>query len=178
VNHPVKILPSLSPTILPPLPNTSINRPNSNGRALNIAVLLHRNQTTNTMYNDNNISNKRDNNRAFLGLFLVGLGAIYLLRQLDFFFFPSWLFSWPMILIVVGIASGIKHNWRNTGAYVMIAIGSMFLLGHVLAISICYFWPLILIVIGVRMLFGKNYWHDNGYWESKTDYHNHNRVNL
>ncbi|MEO6520324.1 MAG: DUF5668 domain-containing protein [Mucilaginibacter sp.] len=129
------------------------------------------------MYNDSNISSKRQNNRAFAGLFLVLLGGIYLLRQLDFFFFPSWLFSWPMILIVIGILSGIKHNWRNTGSYVMIAIGGIFLLGHVVSMSIYYFWPLILIVIGIRMLAGKNHWgHDR--WESRMNYHNDNRVDL
>ena len=129
------------------------------------------------MYNDNNISSKRNNNRAFAGLFLVLLGGIYLLRQLDFFFFPSWLFSWPMILIIVGIASGIKHNFRNTGSFVMIAIGAIFLIGHVVSMSIYYFWPLILIVIGIRMLAGKNHWgHDR--WENSMNYHNDNRVDL
>jgi len=124
------------------------------------------------MYNDTNISSKRDSNKAFVGLFLVALGAIYLLRQLDFFFFPSWLFSWPMILILIGVLSGIKHNFRNSGSYIMIAIGGFFLLGHIISMSIYLFWPLVLILIGARMIFGKNWHHQN--W----GYQNNNRVDL
>ncbi|EHQ26051.1 LiaF transmembrane domain-containing protein [Mucilaginibacter paludis] len=109
------------------------------------------------MYNDSNNSKpSRQNNRTFAGLFLVGLGGIYLLRQLDFIFFPTWLFSWPMILILIGLISGIKHNFRHPGAYVMMFIGSVFLLGHIINISIYFLWPLVLIAIGIRLLVGKD----------------------
>lgn len=116
------------------------------------------------------------NNKAFVGLFLIALGSIYLLRQLDFFFFPSWLFSWPMILIIIGVASGIKHNFRNTWSYALIAIGGIFLLGHIINISLHFFWPLIIIVIGARMLMGRNYdWrntHTN--YRHNNQWHNNN----
>jgi hypothetical protein len=112
------------------------------------------------MYNDNNnISSRRNNNRAFAGLFLVLLGGIYLLRQLDFFFFPSWLFSWPMILIIVGVLSGIKHNFRYPFAFIMMFLGVIFLVAHIVCVSIFVFWPLIMISIGVSMMLGpKGYW--------------------
>ena len=117
------------------------------------------------------------NNKAFVGLFLVGLGSIYLLRQLDFFFFPNWLFSWPTILIVIGIASGIKHNFRNTASYVLIAIGSIFLLSHIINISLHFFWPLIIIAIGARMLLGPNHQWGNNRWSYRHNDQWHNNMN-
>ncbi|RKR80037.1 hypothetical protein BDD43_0126 [Mucilaginibacter gracilis] len=116
------------------------------------------------MYNDSN-NNQRQNNRAFAGLFLVILGGIYLLRQMDFFFFPSWLFSWPLIFIIIGVLSGIKHNFRQPFAYIMIFLGSLFLLGHIISVSIYFFWPIILIAVGVSMLMGRN---------NRWNYKNHN----
>lgn len=134
------------------------------------------------MSTDINNSNKRQNNRAFAGLFLVLLGGIYLLRQLDFFFFPSWLFSWPMILIIVGVVSGIKHNFRNSGSYIMIFLGSIFLLARIICVSFFYFWPLIMIAIGVSMMLGRNGYWSHERWERKQREYNgdydDNRVNL
>lgn len=134
------------------------------------------------MSTDINNSNKRQNNRAFAGLFLIALGGIYLLRQLDFFFFPSWLFSWPMILIIVGVFSGIKHNFTRPGAYIMILLGSLFLLGRILCMSIHFFWPFILIAIGVSMLLGRNgYWNHERWERKQREYHggyDDNHVNL
>jgi hypothetical protein len=124
------------------------------------------------MSNDINTNPTRRNNRAFAGLFLIALGGIYLLRQLDFFFFPNWMFSWPMILIVIGFVSGIKHNFRNPGSYVMMFIGAVFLLGHIANIHIIFLWPLILISIGIRMLMRRDgHWCRNR-WERRMDWHN------
>jgi predicted membrane protein len=50
---------------------------------------------------------------------------------MDFPFFPPWLFTWPMILIAVGLYSGIKHQFRNPGWIIMIIVGSVFLADHV-----------------------------------------------
>jgi len=132
------------------------------------------------MYNDNNISSKRDNNRAFAGLVLMIIGGIYLLRQLNFFFIPSWLFSWPMVLILVGVLSGIKHNFRHPFAYVMIFLGGVFLLGHVLSVGIYYFWPIIMIAIGISMMFKQNGYWSRERWAKHCDhhYHHNNRVDL
>jgi hypothetical protein len=131
------------------------------------------------MYNDSNNINKRENNKAFAGLFLIALGGIYLLRQLDLFFFPTWLFSWPMILIIVGILSGIKHNFRRPFAYMMIFLGSIFLLAHIVSVSIYFFWPFIMIAIGLSMVIGKNKDWYRDRWERHMDgYHHDNRVDL
>ncbi|MEI9959340.1 MAG: DUF5668 domain-containing protein [Ferruginibacter sp.] len=77
---------------------------------------------------DNNYKDKGGNgSRVFGGLILVGVGAALLLRNSGFPF-PTWIFTWPMILILVGIYSGVKHNFRNNTWIIMIAVGGFFLL--------------------------------------------------
>jgi len=70
--------------------------------------------------------NKRPEGRIFAGIILVGVGAALLLRNSGFPF-PNWLFSWPVILILVGIYSGFKHNFKNNSWIIMIGIGGFFL---------------------------------------------------
>jgi len=50
-----------------------------------------------------------ENGRIIGGIILVGAGVILLLKTTGIFF-PEWLFSWPMILILVGIYSAFKQG--------------------------------------------------------------------
>lgn len=84
----------------------------------------------------------------------VGFGL--LLRQLDVVFFPHWVFSWPMILIVVGVAIGAKQNFTGGGWLIMVLVGTFFLLDKVTS----YHWhlykyglPVGIIIIGLFILF-------------------------
>ncbi len=111
--------------------------------------------------------------RAFLGMFLLGIGSILLLDKLGLDeIFPRWIFSWPMVLIIIGIYTGIRHDFRNTGSYVLLFIGGIFLLekmdlgfdaGNLI-------WPGILIAFGLRMLLGPGktrYFKDNLEWDKR-----------
>lgn len=78
--------------------------------------------------NQNNDYNQhRREGRIIAGLFLLVVGAVFFMRELSFPFFPDWLFSWPMILIAIGIYSGLRHQFRNPGWIIMILIGGIFL---------------------------------------------------
>ena len=98
----------------------------------------------------NQIKN-RDGGRAIAGLLLVGVGAALLLRNMDFPFFPYWLFTWPMILVLVGIYTGVKHNFRNNSWIILIGLGAFFLVDDIFpGISVRpFFWPIIIILIGI-----------------------------
>lgn len=98
--------------------------------------------------------------RIIAGIILVGIGAALLLRNTGFPI-PYWLFSWPMILILIGIYSGVKHNFRNSTWIILISIGGFFLLDRILpGIRLQpYFWPALFIGIGLIFLLkpkGKN----------------------
>ncbi len=100
---------------------------------------------------ENNFNGKRkDEGRIIAGLILVGVGAALLLRNSGFPL-PYWLFSWPVILILVGIYSGVKHNFKNTSWMVLIAVGGFFLVDRIIpGLSLApYFWPILIIALGV-----------------------------
>lgn len=100
---------------------------------------------------DNNIKNK-DGGRLISGLILVVIGGALLLRNMGVLL-PGWLFTWPMILIVVGIHSGFKHNFKNNGWIVLIGIGSFFLISNYIPTLGLqpFFWPVM--IIGLGLLF-------------------------
>lgn len=108
----------------------------------------------NTQNQDPNINSPRHNGRVFGGLFLLAIGAIFFLKEADFFFFPRWLFSWPMILIAVGIYTGLKHNFRGAGWLIPVVIGGIFLIDRFdIGLDLRRFiFPAIIICIGLTMI--------------------------
>ncbi|MFY7840397.1 MAG: LiaF transmembrane domain-containing protein [Lacibacter sp.] len=70
--------------------------------------------------------NKRSSER-WIGLTVLAVGVLILLRNLDLPV-PSVLFSWPMILIVIGAIIGLKENFKGSSWLIMIGLGGFFLL--------------------------------------------------
>ncbi len=101
-------------------------------------------------------SPKKFNDRILLGALVIGAGILLLLRNLGFWF-PSFLFSWPMILIAAGLFIGIKERFRNNSWWIVMAIGSFFLLRREFDDFDFgdYFWPLLILAIGVSIIVGK-----------------------
>src|SRR6187431_1560455 len=91
----------------------------------------------------------REGSRIVGGLILVAVGAALLLRNMGFIM-PRWLFTWPMILILIGIYTGVKHNFRNNSWFILIAVGGFFLISKFIPqLSLePLFWPLVIIGLG------------------------------
>ena len=104
---------------------------------------------------NNDFNHSRHNGRIFAGLFLLFVGGLFILREMSFPFFPYWLFTWPMILIAIGIYTGFKHQFRNTSWIILIGIGSFFLLDEMdLGINLHRFIvPAIIIGVGLTLIF-------------------------
>jgi predicted membrane protein len=96
--------------------------------------------------------------RIFAGLLIVIVGGALLLQRLDYWIFPYWLFTWPMILIVIGLFVGVRSGFRFFGSFIMIGVGSVFLLQEIFTgLSIDRFiWPVVLITIGLSFIFGRH----------------------
>jgi predicted membrane protein len=102
-------------------------------------------------FSDKNSSN---NSRVLGGLLIIAIGLIFFLRQSGIAFFPYWLFSWPMILIAVGLFVGFKHGFRGPGWLVLLIVGSFFLIDTILDVHNMrrYLVPAILVGIGVMLI--------------------------
>ena len=88
-------------------------------------------------------------NNVWAGLFLLGIGTVLLLRQAGLNF-PFWLFTWPMILVALGILGGIKNRFRPGGWLIILAVGGVFLAEYIFPdISVRQIaWPLLIMAVG------------------------------
>ncbi|MEP7264526.1 MAG: DUF5668 domain-containing protein [Bacteroidota bacterium] len=92
--------------------------------------------------------------RIFAGLFIAGAGVLFMAREMGVQI-PEYVFTWQMLLIVLGVLSGLKHSFRHMGWLVMVAIGTAFLardympeydFSH-------YIWPAVIIFAGLVIMF-------------------------
>jgi hypothetical protein len=78
---------------------------------------------------------------------------------------PHWVFSWPMIVIAVGIFIGAKDRFRDWGFLIPVAVGVVFLINHeVDGWTFRNLWPIIVIAVGLSMIlnsFTKKKKHDD-----------------
>ncbi|MFL9484635.1 LiaF transmembrane domain-containing protein [Chitinophagaceae bacterium LWZ2-11] len=115
----------------------------------------------------------RHSGRIWAGLLLI-IGGLLLFAYKMGAPLPDWLFSWPMILIGIGLVVGFKHKFRNAGWLIMIGIGSIFLLDEQIPdFNIRnYMAPIIIILVGIVFVFrprhpkNKEY---KEYWDWKKD---------
>jgi predicted membrane protein len=62
--------------------------------------------------------------RVLTGLFLIGAGILLFAFKMGAPL-PPWIFTWPVALIALGLLIGLKHNFRNAGAFILILIGAL-----------------------------------------------------
>ncbi len=121
------------------------------------------------------IQNKpSQNGKKVVGAAILVVGIALLAKQLGAEL-PSWLLSWPMLLIVIGIASGVKHQFKNATWLILILIGGVFLTEKIIPeLSVANFtWPVILIGLGVYFIFGRGFKNEdckkNRRWENENN---------
>lgn len=99
--------------------------------------------------------------RYWTGLVLLIIGGGLLLNKMDLGV-PDWLFTWPMILIVIGIGIGFRHGFRNPAWLILLGIGAFFLSDKIVdEVNFKpYFFPIIIIGVGLLFLLRpKRKWH-------------------
>jgi predicted membrane protein len=111
-------------------------------------------------------NNRPHKSTILAGAIFVAVGIIVLINQLDFFFIPGWLFSWPMWVIVFAVYSGAKHDFKNTGWIIWLFVGIFFLTNEIMPYAhfARNFWPIIFIAIGIRMITNRNRTWDKKRW--------------
>ncbi|KAF0238896.1 MAG: hypothetical protein FD181_619 [Prolixibacteraceae bacterium] len=115
---------------------------------------------------------QNNNSKVILAWALIGIGIFWILRKIglyfnfpDFYFqnifFPfkdlfhdlrHFVFSWQMVLIMVGL---ILMAGRRSAGIVLIAAGGIFLLPKFLIVpglTFSFFFPVLLVVLGVALV--------------------------
>jgi predicted membrane protein len=108
--------------------------------------------------------------RIFGGIFIILIGALFLGREMGAIF-PSWIYSWKVLLIGVGLFMGLKHSFRNLAWLVPIFVGGTFLLQDFypeLHYS-NYIWPLAIMAFGLILVFKPRRNFKNHYWRKRYE---------
>lgn len=95
----------------------------------------------------------KKNNSTWAGLLLLGIGMVFLLRNMGFYL-PDWLLSWHTILIIIGLLIGFKRNFEGRGWLIMVLIGGYFTLGDIFDADVSrYYFAVAFIVMGLFLIF-------------------------
>jgi predicted membrane protein len=94
--------------------------------------------------------------RAIFGIILVLFGLAMMARSFEIFTpeVEFIVFSWPMLLVVLGLIFLITAN-RNTTGFILLLLGLVFLLPRIFDIPYSLhdiFWPVVFIVIGILIV--------------------------
>jgi predicted membrane protein len=104
--------------------------------------------------------NPEKSNRFIIGILLVIAGFILILQKTTVLpaplhhFINDIVFSWQMLLIVIGVVT-LAGSGNKTPGIVLIAVGGFFLIPELFSDyfrSFNFFWPALFIVIGVVLL--------------------------
>ena len=92
--------------------------------------------------------------RIWSGFVLVGAGLLLLAYKMGAPI-PGWIFTWPVLLIAIGLLTGVKSRFQNPGSFIMILIGGVFLVDQSIpGIDFHnYIVPVILISLGLLFIF-------------------------
>lgn len=99
---------------------------------------------------ERNFGNK--NSRIISGLFLIAIGILLLAYKMGAPI-PAWIFTWPVLLIVIGFFIGIKSRFHNPGAFILLLIGIIFFIDQQIPGIEFHNYILPLILIGLGFLF-------------------------
>jgi predicted membrane protein len=119
---------------------------------------------TNGNYRDERRRYRREHphlqsNRAIVGVILVLIGLSLVMRNTGIFpnFIEHVIFSWPMLLVTIGLIITIGSSGGKTSGIIVMAVGAFFLIPNIFreTFNINMFWPSIFIIIGVIFIFSK-----------------------
>ena len=95
------------------------------------------------------------------GIILIIIGIFFLLSRIPEVANKVWpgIFTWPMILIVIGVITAIKSRLRNPGWIVLMGLGIYFLMldQHWISLNLKpYIFPIGVILLGIFITLKRN----------------------
>ncbi len=94
--------------------------------------------------------------RALLGLFLVLIGSVLLLDNLNIIpEIPDYIFNWINIFLLIALVNLLSGNARGTAIFLILWV--FFTVNQYFDINMRDFWPLILVIIGISLIMRKSF---------------------
>lgn len=108
------------------------------------------------------------------GLLIVAVGALFLAKELGAEI-PTWIFTWKMLLIGLGLILAIKHRFMHPGWIILMGVGGAFLLSDLYPdMNIKpILWPSLLILVGLGIMFKPRKKRFNRYRRHMERWHRH-----
>jgi len=113
-----------------------------------------------------NCHNMKHSRKGWLGVGIILVGVTWLANVMGAPI-PDWLFSWPTLLVALGLFSGLASGFRNMGSVIMIFIGLVFIARNHFLPDVPldrYVWPVILIFVGILFLVKRHSWEERRDW--------------
>ncbi len=106
---------------------------------------------------ESNFNNPKQNSRVWTGIFLLACGSVLLASKMGAPI-PDWIIGWETLLIALGLLIGIRSQFHNPGAFILLFIGGASLIdNHFPQLSIRnYIWPVFIILMGIYFLLQPN----------------------
>ena len=119
---------------------------------------------------ENRVERRAGSGHIWTGMLLLLIGSVALLRSYvaDF---PRWVFSWQMLLIVLGLFIGGRHRFHGAAWFVLLLVGLTFLINdYFIETDIRqHIWPLILIAVGAFFIFRSRQSPGHNTWTGKKN---------
>ncbi|WP_259070831.1 LiaF transmembrane domain-containing protein [Mucilaginibacter sp. X4EP1] len=112
----------------------------------------------------------KTNRKAVAGIIILIIGSVLLIEQLDLFFFPHWLVTWPMFMIGYGIYQGYKYNFKKPFWIWVTVLGFAFLLTQNMDHAERFVWPVAIIGVGTWMVLKHNKRNSEQYQTTDNNY--------
>jgi predicted membrane protein len=117
---------------------------------------------------------------VWAGVIIVIAGILLLLNRMNFPV-PYWVFTWPMLVLAIGVIISLQSGFRNAGGLIMIIIGGAFLARDSFHLPFDFgrfIWPMGIILIGLLLIVRpkkrcyRHEWGDwhKGYWDWKGNF--------
>lgn len=105
------------------------------------------------MHRNRQRSKRHNQAKVLAGLFIITFGVLFLLERQGLQL-GDWVISWKTILIAVGIVTLYKHNFKHFFGYVLIGVGSVFLINEYQpnTIDSKLILPVVVIMFGILMI--------------------------
>lgn len=110
-----------------------------------------------TYKNNPSPSSKSNNSKVWAGVIILFIGLLLLAGQLNLgHMIPTWVRTWQIILIVVGLAIGGSSSFKNPASFILIGLGTIFLVQKYFYFNVWkLFFPIAIIVVGLWLLMDK-----------------------